>query len=143
MKKGLGLFLMAIVLTAFAAQAQEIALAEPQVMHIQEQVLMPFFNALKNGNIEIIKKHLSPELYSKYRVLLEENMEYAEFLRDYYKDIHLEIVNAKAASRGEGIVFAVSFERGNRLVGTYNLILSKPKNANNRGEAWIIAEFND
>jgi hypothetical protein len=143
MKKGLGFFLMAIVLTANAVQAQEIALADPQVMNIQEQVLMPFFNALKSGNIEIIKKHISPELYARYRVLLDENRQYPQFLRDYYKDISFRVVKAKAASQVEGIVFAVSMDRGQRFAGTYNLMLSKPKNAYSRSDVWIIEEFGD
>jgi hypothetical protein len=141
MKIGLGFFLAAVVLTSNPGQAQEVALTHPQVVSIQQNVLLPFFEGLTNGDVTLVKKHMSRDLYEKNRVLLDENLEYPAFLREYYKDIFFRVVKAERESSGTSIVFHVSFDVMGDEGSIHELKLSKEKSGNAEGEVWVIDKF--
>jgi hypothetical protein len=141
MKMGLGFFLLAMVLLGTSGHAQEKAFTQLHVLKIQEQVLLPFFQALKTGDVEVIKKHMSRDLYAKNRVLLDENLEYPEFLRNYYKDITFRIMKAEESLSDEGIVFYVSFDYENGDSSIHELMLSREKRDDQQNDVWVIEKF--
>ena len=67
--------------------AQEIAKGEELYQKITIETLNPYFEALKNGDVTSIKLHISEGIYERYKVLLEKNTVYPEFLRNYYRDV--------------------------------------------------------
>jgi hypothetical protein len=141
MKMSLVFVLAAMVLAGSAGQAQEVALTDPQLVTIQDQVLLPFLAALKNGDVSEIKRHMSLELYERNRVLLDENREYPAFLRNYYKDISFRVVKAEKDLAGEGIVFHVSFDGTSGHSSIHELKLSREERGNLLNDAWVIEQF--
>lgn len=67
--------------------AQEIAEGEELYQKITIETLNPCFEALKNGDVSSIKLHISEGMYERYKVLLEKNKDYPEFLRNYYRGV--------------------------------------------------------
>lgn len=59
------------------------------------KAIYPFFNALKKGDVQSIKKYIDDDLYQKRRVLFEENKKYPEFLRTFYKDAEIQIIRLR------------------------------------------------
>ena len=141
MKISLAFILATMMLFANPGQAKEVALSEPTVLAIQEQVLLPFFEALKTGDIIVIKEHMSRDLYAKNRVLLDENREYPSFLRDYYKDITFRILGAEEIFPGEAILFYVSFDYAGGNNSIHELKLSRKQSGNQPGDVWVIEAF--
>ena len=74
-----------------------ISLSVPSVFsadrEIIETVVNPFFRALQNGDVETVGSLIADPLYSQVKVLLNDNKEYPDFLRNYYLDSHIEIIN--------------------------------------------------
>ncbi|MFV9644900.1 MAG: hypothetical protein ACNYWU_03665 [Desulfobacterales bacterium] len=67
--------------------AQEIAEGEELYQTITNETLHPYLEALKNGDVNSIKQHISEDMYKRYKVLLEENKDYPEFLRNCYRGV--------------------------------------------------------
>ncbi len=57
-----------------------------------EATITPFFNALKSGDVGIVKQHIADPLYSEIEVRLNAQ-EYPEFLRKYYSDSYIDIIS--------------------------------------------------
>lgn len=70
-----------MILTAITlSHAQEVPLNGALMMEIKNTALLPYFNALKDGDVIAIKRYLVPDLYNKNSVLLKQNKKYPEFL---------------------------------------------------------------
>ena len=90
-----------ILLTTFAAlvfavpalQAQEAVQVTPTESLEVSRVFLDFVDALKTGNVQVLKGLLSEEMYREYRVLLEENKEYPHFLERYYQGAEIQLEN--------------------------------------------------
>ena len=67
--------------------AQEIAECEELYQKITIETMNPCFEALKNGDVSSIKLCMSEGMYKRYKVLLENNKDYPEFLRNYYRGV--------------------------------------------------------
>lgn len=78
---------------------------ESQNLSAEEEVLHPFFMALKNGEVDEIKQYLSDDMYEKRRVLLEQNKEYPAFLREYYAGAQFSVV--EAVREGDDILVGI------------------------------------
>ena len=130
-----------MLVTGNLCQAQEIALTDPELLTIQEQTLVPFFEALKNGDISEIKEHMSLVLYGKNRVLLEENRDYPVFLRDYYSDVSFRVVKAEMGITGEDIIFHVSIEFPDGRSSINELKLSRRNRGDLQSHVWVIEKF--
>ncbi len=65
--------------------AQETPVRGSIYREIRNTTLFPLFRALKRGDVKTIKKYISEDMYSEYQVLLEENKDYPNFLRNYYR----------------------------------------------------------
>ena len=141
MRTILSFFLTMMLVTGNLCQAQEIALTDPELLTIQEQTLVPFFEALKNGDISEIKEHMSLVLYGKNRVLLEENRDYPVFLRDYYSDVSFRVVKAEMGVTGEDIIFHVSIEFPDGRSSINELKLSRRNRGDLQSHVWVIEKF--
>lgn len=92
--------------------AEELPLNDSFVLSTQEKLLRPFFNALKSGNIRLIKKYLSEEAFSSYKRLLENNQEYPEYLRKYYENFTF-VIDKNPSKTKDGIIFHVTMKGQN------------------------------
>ena len=85
---------IAVALLSTPSIAQPVDMADSVGLEIQDAVVLPFFEALKNGDVNEIKQYLSTRMYNEYKTLLEQNKEYPEFLRNYYRDATFSIASA-------------------------------------------------
>jgi hypothetical protein len=109
---------------AGASTAQQSPVPTSQVRQATN-VIVPFFQALQNGDVQTIKQYLSPSLYAQYQVLLEQNREYPDFLRKYYQGAKLQLRKI-SAKQGHTVVRAViNFPTGE--TSTMNVILKDEK----------------
>jgi hypothetical protein len=92
-----------LVFAGPALHAQEAVQATPTESVEAGRVFLHFVDALKKGNVRVLKSLLSEEMYSEYRVLLEENKEYPRFLERYYEGTDVQLENI--------------FREGNELYG--------------------------
>lgn len=79
--------------------------------NVETDTLVPFLTAVQKGDVETIKQLLSEEDYQAYRVLLEKNPGYAEFLRRHYKDATFQI-----KEKGANYQVEVKFPDGQKEV---------------------------
>jgi hypothetical protein len=136
-----GFILAAVVLAGNPGQAQEIALTDPEVVKIRQNVLLPYFEALKGGDVAALGRYISLDLYERNRVLFEENLEYPAFLRNYYKDISFKVVDAESCSSGAGILFHVSFDYATGYSSVHELKLGKEKHGTLQDDVWVVEDF--
>jgi len=109
---------------------------------LTNQVIRPFFLALKEGDIETIKRLISKKMYEERKTLLEDNPEYGAFLRRCYKGA--EIVPGKAVQSGRGVRFEVSLEypEGRRDVVPLRIEMEAgPAGNGGTGMGWKVTEW--
>jgi hypothetical protein len=95
-------------------------------IEIQDAVILPYFKALKNGHVKELKKYLSTEMYNEYETLLEQNKEYPEFLRNYYKDAEFGVVSVSEIEDDFEFDINIEFSDGSQSIST--LSVSQEKN---------------
>lgn len=66
--------------------------------------VMPFFNALKQGDVNAIKTYIDDPLYSRIKVLLNDNKTYPDYLRKWYAGAIAEVVAITKTANGDYIV---------------------------------------
>lgn len=123
MKKFALLFsFLSLFLLCTTSNAAEIFPNDSVVAEIQNDAVLPFFAALKHGDIIAIKQYISPEMYKRYKRLLEDNKDYPQFLRDYYQDakFHMERTN----KMDDRVVFdvVIEFPDGNRSINKLRVL---------------------
>ena len=84
-KMMIGLCFISFLLVPNILVAEELLKTDPFYLKIETEILLPFFNALKDGNVEALKQYISKDMYRKNRRLLDQNRKYPEFLRKYYQ----------------------------------------------------------
>ncbi len=99
--------LAVLVFAGTALHAQEAVPVTPNESIEVSRVFLRFVDALKKGNVLVIKSLLSEAMYREYRVLLEENKEYPRFLERYYQGTEIQLENI--------------FGEGNNLYGVIRL----------------------
>lgn len=100
------------------------------------RTLVPFLRALKGGNLGAMKSLLSAELAAHYRVLFEENREYAQYLRTFYRDTTFNIGTLTIGDQEALADIHLVWNDGR--TGTVQIGLSR--NANG---AWKISRLSD
>jgi hypothetical protein len=108
---------------------------------IESKTLSPYFNALKTGNVQMLKGYFSDEMYAEYRVLLEDNKGYPRTLRNVYKDAIFSIEKGVVSDNGILVEFSIQFPGGSKQIVQYELIQQVRGDQNlERGEAvrWKI-----
>lgn len=90
----------------------------------------PMFKALKDGDVNTIKQCLGGDVFEKNRTLLEENANYHEFLRNYYRGADFQI--EKVGKDDADIVIGVRVFFPDGQTRAFDLQLQKIK------DAWLI-----
>jgi hypothetical protein len=86
-KQCLGVLLvLAVALPAFAVQP----LSSAKLTRVKA-LLNRHITALRTGDVTGLKSTLGGDAYREYKTLLEQNTEYPDFLRDYYKGASFQI----------------------------------------------------
>jgi hypothetical protein len=116
-----------LVLAGSVLHAEEAVQATPTESLEVSRVFLPFIDALKTGNVQVIKSLLSEERYREYRVLLEENKEYPRFLERYYQGAEIKLENIFREGNGLHGVMRVTFPNGEMSILRINV---KKKNSN-------------
>ncbi len=65
-----------------AAQGAGVGAAD---RHAIARTVLPYFRALKRGDVARLKDYLADAAYRQYQVLLEQNADYPRFLRTFYR----------------------------------------------------------
>lgn len=87
-----------------------------------DNVCMPYFRALQNGDIEAIIARTGGPLYKRYQVLLEQNSTYAQFLRDYFNGIQFQL--AGVTTKDNYIIVEVVYLYPDGSQNTHKLLAS-------------------
>jgi hypothetical protein len=96
MKKALTLFSIGLMFFSFnQLGAHEGPLTGEKFAEIKNQVVLPFLEALKNGDTKLLKQLMSKDMYRAKRVLLEQNDAYPEFLKNLYTDATFQVGEVK------------------------------------------------
>ncbi len=107
--------------------AQEISRIDLLYKNVKSDTFVPLFRAFKNGDIDAIKEYISDDMYEKNKVLLEQNKEYPNFLRNFYSDA---IFQVRKVVKSEEMVFVdvrVRFPSGYQSVTKVQLKEGKNK----------------
>jgi hypothetical protein len=98
-----GLLLICNIVSVEAAEPNEIVTA--------------YFQALKEGNVKVVKNLISGNLYNNRRVLLEENPDYGNFLKKIYMGSHIQIMDTVKKNGITYVDVKIEFQDGsNHLV---------------------------
>lgn len=88
-----------------------------------------YFQAVKNGDIQTMKRYMGENFYKKRKVLIENNKNYPEFLKNYYERGEILVGEAK-----DGVVtVAIQFPDGS--INYHHLVVEK-----NPSEQWKIVD---
>ena len=77
---------LAGLLAAGVPVAAEPGAAPPALETRVDATVSHYADALKTGNCRELERHLAPTAYETYRTLCEQNAEYPQFLRTFYRD---------------------------------------------------------
>lgn len=114
--------LLWLVVFSLFIGANSINAAEP--VNLGDTVIQ-YFEASKNGDSETIKKLIGGSFYNQRKVLLEENKDYPDFLRNYYRGAEFQLGDTIMKKGGTvGVVnIRIQFPNGN--VDQAKLLLMK------------------
>lgn len=65
-----------------------------------DECVVQFFEASKNGDVKTMKQLMAGPFYAQRKTLLEENVQYPDFLRKHYADTRLQIMSLRAERGG-------------------------------------------
>jgi len=130
MSKFLCYVMCALAILYGVAMAEERDFPQAQLDEMESRTLRPFFNALKNGNVEIVRHYITGEMYEESRLLLEENSEYPKFLREYYKDAVFSVERGVSSNNQVIIDFSIEFPGGEKRVVQFVLEELESKSEN-------------
>jgi hypothetical protein len=136
MKKviGLGIAIFIVAVSYGLANAQYDAIADEQ--REAGLVLESFLNAQRDGRTAMVKECLGGDLLQKRSQLLD-NPEYAEFLRNAYKDTIFEIVNYESLTK-ESMQIDVKFDSSDQESKQIRYLLIKKSTAPNYSPRFLI-----
>lgn len=125
--------------------AQEVLVSDTLYKEITNETFLPLFKALKDGDVSTIKQYISGDMYNKSKILLEQNKDYPQFLRDFYHGARFWV--KKIVKINGDIIADVVIEFPNGDQGLVKLCLQKEMvnlQGNNRREIWrVVKEVKD
>lgn len=121
MKRMLFYTLLLFFLPHNPVMSQEKNITPVMLEEIGSKTLRPFFNALKTGNVELIKRYISGKMYEDSQVLLNENQQYPEFLREQYKDAVFSVERGVSTEKGFIVDVSIEFPGGGKRVSQFVL----------------------
>jgi hypothetical protein len=104
MNKTILLVLLPVLFLSSSLMAASVS--EPNV------TVLNYFQALKQGDIETIKKYIAGEFYKKKKILLEKNTEYPEFLRKHYNNVGVRTIGTNLDGSEATVEVELSFPNG-------------------------------
>ena len=84
-----------------------------------------YSTALKYGNIDEIKRHISGDIYRRSKTLLEENKQYGDFLRNFYQEAEFRTGDIETAYDDVIVSLIIRFPTGHESIN--KLILRKDR----------------
>jgi hypothetical protein len=137
-------FLLVLMITVdgHVLCAQEITQNDALYSEIVTETMVPYFEALKNGDVSTLQHLISGRMLERNKVLLEQNTEYPEFLRNYYRNVTFEV--EKVEYFGSDIRVTVTLEFPGQERASFKYILQKNANVLNSDgspSGWTIAEI--
>ncbi len=80
-------------------------------------IVANYIEALRTGDTIILKSCIGGRLLEKRELLLDQNQEYPEFLRNFYEGAEFQISDelSDLGPRGQGIAIEIRFPDGNRI----------------------------
>lgn len=108
---------------------------------IQEEIILPYFKALKNGNVNQVKQYLTENLYNQNRRLLEQNSEYPDFLRSYYEDSELSVIKTVETMGLVEFEVLVEFPDGSQNTSTLTVERDDEANTLTGKSRWQISRI--
>jgi hypothetical protein len=106
-----------------ALAEETLPLDDPVFMLIEENVLNPFFAALKAGDVTTLKAMIDGEMYNNNKILIEQNKQYPDFLRNHYGGAVFRVI--KAAHINGNVMVEVKIEYASGDQGVYRWWLLK------------------
>ena len=92
MTKTLRLVFLSLCVVGSPATAADLRLENPQrYAELRDATFNPLFQALLAGDVATIRHYLTGDTYKQYRVLMEQNQQYGQFLRSYYAGSNFEL----------------------------------------------------
>lgn len=111
--------------------AQEIYIDDPLYSDMKNKTFLPLFKALKDGNVQVIKRYISGDMYRQNRVLLEENKDYPRFLRKFYKGANFSVERVIMADGDIIADVVIKFPQGSKS-------LTKLRLGKANGQQWKV-----
>jgi len=74
------------------------------------------FQALQSGDVQTLKSHMAGHMYEQYKVLLEENLEYPSFLKNFYRGATFSVTNIVYKGDDALVDVVITFSGGNKTV---------------------------
>jgi hypothetical protein len=108
---------------------------------IWNEVVLPYFKALKKGNVNQVKQYLSENLYNQNRRLFVENSEYPDFLRSYYGDSKLSVIKTVETMGHVEFEVLVEFPDGSQSTSTLTVKKDGESNALTGKSRWQISRI--
>ncbi len=124
MKQVLLYILLLLFLWHNAAMSEERKLGPELLGEIDSKTFRPFFNALKNGNIEVIKRYFTEQKSEEVGLLDlkgEEYKEYSEMLKKRYKGAVYFVQQGAASEEQITVDVVFEFPGGGRSVTQFYL----------------------
>ena len=143
MKKSKLFFSMLLIIIFYSfLQAKEVPVSDDGYEDVINETVFPFLEALKNGDVSLIKQYIAGDMYESRRILLEQNKEYPEFLRKYYQGVEFYVDNAHGS--GDYVLVHISIEYPNGDYGSGKLYLWQINDITqgmHETENWKIIDF--
>ncbi len=137
------------IILCFSATFHNVAFSEEIVIssefqgEIENTLMRPFFNAMKNGNVEAIKRYITGEKYDEARMMLTDK-DYPAFLRKYYKDAEFSVEKGVFSDDGVVVDIVIEFPEGGTQTTQFYLLDPNKGNENSGRSAgekhWKITE---
>jgi len=131
-----------IALSCSLLHAGELPVSDDSYDDLISEIVLPFLGALKDGDVDSIKRYIAGDMYESKKVLLEQNKEYPEFLRNYYQGV--EFFVEKASESGDYIIVDIEIEYPNGDYSSARLYLQQNNDITqntSETEVWKIVDF--
>ena len=133
-----------ITISCSLLYAEKLPMSDDLYDDLLNELVLPFFRALKAGDVDSIKRYISADMYESKQTLLEQNTEYPEFLRNYYQGVEFYVENI--AEKGAYIIVYITIEYPNGDYGSARLYLCQINNiyqGMQETEIWKIIDFSN
>jgi len=121
------LFILAFSLMPTWISAEEIEIEGPV------EIVEKFLIASQNGEVEVMKTLIAGPYYERRKELLEDNKAYPDFLRKYFEEVFVRIVEVENQEINGSVIVVLENEVNNGQIINTKLILRKDQTG-----AWKI-----